>query len=127
MERCVHKHLFNYIRENDILTSFQSGFIAGDSTTFQLLHTCHAFCEAFDAGKEVRVVFCNISKAFDRVWHRGLLYKLSRIGCSDHLIKWFSSYLSNRRQCVILSGALSEWASVYAGVPQGSAFSHLYK
>ena len=75
--------------------------------------------------KEVRVVFCDISKAFDRVWHRGLLYKLSRIGCSDHVIKWFSSYLSNRRQCVILSGALSEWAPVYTGVPHGSILGPL--
>ena len=41
------------------------------------------------------------------------------------MIKWFSSYLSNRRQCVILSGALSEWASVYAGVPQGSILGPL--
>ena len=82
MERCVHKHLFNYIQENEILTSFQSGFVPGDSSTFQLLHTYH--CEAVDAGKEVRVVFCDISKAFNRVWHRGLLYKLSGIGCSDH-------------------------------------------
>ena len=125
MERCVHKHLFNYIQENEILTPFQSGFVPGDSTTFQLLHTYHAFREAVDAGKEVRVVVCDISKAFDRVWHRGLLYKLSRIGCSDHVIKWFSSYLSNRRQCVILSSALSEWASLYTGVPQGSILGPL--
>ncbi|MCG8092513.1 MAG: hypothetical protein JAZ17_02615 [Candidatus Thiodiazotropha endolucinida] len=125
MERCVHKHLFNYIQENQILTPFQSGFVPGDSTTFQLLHTYHAFCEAVDSGKEVRAVFCDISKAFDRVWHRGLLYKLSRTGCSDHVIKWFSSYLSNRRQCVILSGTTSQWASVYAGVPQGSILGPL--
>ena len=73
MERCVHKHLFNYMQENQILTPFQSGFVPGDSITFQLLHIYHAFLEAVDAGKEVRVVFCGISKAFDRVWHRGLL------------------------------------------------------
>ena len=71
MERCVHKVLYNYINEHKLLTPFQSGFVPGDSTTFQLLHTCHMFCEAVDGGKEVRVVFCDISKAFDRVWHRG--------------------------------------------------------
>ena len=125
MERCVYKHLFNYIQKNQLLTPFQSSFIQGDSTTFQLLHTYHAFCEAVDAGKEVRGVFCDISKAFDRVWHSGLLYKLSKIGCSDHVIKWFSSYLSNRRQCVILSGTISEWASVYAGTLQGSILGPL--
>ena len=74
MERCVHKHIFNYISENSLLTPFQSGFIQGDSTTFQLLHTYHSFLEAVDSGKEVCVVFCDISKAFDKVWHKGLLH-----------------------------------------------------
>ena len=61
MERCVHKHLFNHISRNNLLSPFQSGFIPGDSTTNQLLHIYHTFCEAVDNGKEVRVVFCNIS------------------------------------------------------------------
>ena len=125
MERCVHKHLYNYICENHILTPFQSGFVPGDSTTNQLLHTYHTFCEAVDSGKEVRAVFCDISKAFDRVWHRGLLYKLTRIGCSDAVIKWLISYLTERRQCVVLGGATSDWAPVHAGVPQGSILGPL--
>ena len=70
MERFIHKHHCNYISENNSLTTFQSGFIQGDSTTFKLLHTYHSFLEAADSGKEVRIVFCDISKAFDRVWHR---------------------------------------------------------
>ena len=77
MERCVHKHLFSYISRNNLLTPFQSGFIPGDFTTNQLLHIYHTFCEAVDNVKEVRIVFCDISKAFDRVWHKGLLYKLA--------------------------------------------------
>ena len=119
MERCVHKHLFNYIQDNKLLTPFQSGFVPGDSTTYHLLHTYH------DSGKEVRVVFCDISKAFNRVWGGGLLYKLSRFGCSEHVVKWFSSYLSNRWQCVILSGIKSDWTPIYAGVPQGSILGPL--
>ena len=63
----VHKHLYNFISGNNLLTPLQSGFIPGDSTTFQLAHTYDTFCEAVDSGKEVRVVFCDISKAFDRV------------------------------------------------------------
>lgn len=125
MERCVHKHLYNYVITNKILTSYQSGFIQGDSTTYQLIHTYHTFCEAIDRGKEVRVIFCDISKAFDRVWHKGLLHKLSSIGCSDRIIKWFSSYLSNRKQRVVINGQSSEWAYIYAGVPQGSILGPL--
>ena len=57
MERCVHKRLYNYVRVNRILTPLQSGFVQGDSTTQQLLHTYHTFSEAVDRGKEVRAVF----------------------------------------------------------------------
>ncbi|MCG7867795.1 MAG: reverse transcriptase family protein, partial [Candidatus Thiodiazotropha taylori] len=119
MERCVHKELYNYINTHNLLTPFQSGFVPGDSTTFQLIHTYHTFCEAVDSGKEVRVVFCDISKAFDRVWHRGLLHKLSQMGCSESILKWFSSYLTDRRQRVVINGQASQWTFVKAGVPQG--------
>ena len=125
MERCIHKILYNYINEHKLLTPFQSGFIQGDSSTFQLLHTYHSFCEAVDNVKEVRVVFCDIRKAFDRVWHRGLLHKLADIGCPNDLIRWFSSYLSERKQRFILDGQASDWAFVKAGVPQGSVIGPL--
>lgn len=68
----------------------------------------------------MRTVFCDISKAFDRVWHRGLLHKLAGIGCSEKIIQWFSSYLSGRKQRVVFNGHASDWTSVQAGVPQGS-------
>ena len=120
LERCVHKELYNYINEHRLLTPFQSGFVPGDSTTFQLLHIYHMFCEAVDSGKEVRVVFFDISMAFDRIWHRGLIHKLQDMGCSKDLIKWFESYLTNRLQRVVLNGQASEWTFVKAGVPQSS-------
>ena len=75
IERCVQKHMYNYTIAHRLITSLQSGFIQGDSPTYQLLHTYHTFCEAVDSGKEIRVVFCDVSKLFDRVWQRGLLHK----------------------------------------------------
>ena len=53
MERCVYKHLYNYLVEHKLLTPFQSGFVAGDSTTYQLLHIYRTFIEAVNSGKEV--------------------------------------------------------------------------
>ena len=85
----------------------------------------NSFCEAFDSGKEVRVVFCDISKAFDRVWHDGLLFKLKSIGISGKLLKWFRNYLTERMQRVVINGYTSEFKLVEAGVPQGSILGPL--
>ena len=110
---------------NQLLTPLQSEFREGDSTTNQLLHTYHKICEAVDKGKEIRAVFCDISKAFDRVWHKGLLYKLRCMGCSNRVAKWFESYLSQQRQRVVINGQSSDWVHILAGVPQGSILDPL--
>ena len=120
MERCIFKYLFNYLAFNDILTPLQSGFIPGDSTVNQLVSLYDEFCKALDDGKEIRCVFCDISKAFDRVWHAGLLHKLRQIGLSESLVDWFSSYLDSRRQRVVFNSKTSDWKNIDAGVPQGS-------
>ena len=67
LQKVWNKQLYNYVKSHNLITPLQSGFIPGDSTTFQLIHTHHTICEAVDSGKEVRVVFCDISKAFDTV------------------------------------------------------------
>ena len=99
-ERVVFKHLYNRFRDDGILSSLQSRLIPGDSTTNQLTFLCNTFCQALDSGKEVCVVFCDVSKAFDRVWQKGLLCKLRVAGISGSLLSWLSSYLSERRQRV---------------------------
>ena len=78
-----------------------------------------------DSGKEVRTVFCDISKAFDRVWHAGLIYKLEVAGVTGEVLRWFESYLSDRRQRVVLPGTFSDWTYLRAGVPQGSILGPL--
>ena len=87
-----------------------------------LVHTIHL---ALDEQKEVRSVFLDISKAFDKVWHVGLLFKLQQIGIDGILLKLFKSYLSNRNQRVVINGFESEWGLIEAGVPQGSALGPL--
>ena len=124
-ERIVFKHLYNHFHDNDILTPLQSGFIPGDSTVNQLTFLYDTFCKALDSGKEVRVVFCDISKAFDRVWHAGLIYKLRASGVSGNLLRWFENYLQNRYQRVVIPGAKSDWYFIRAGVPQGSILGPL--
>ena len=120
MERCVHKHLTKYFTENNVISPYQSGFVSGDSTINQLLYLSNEFYKALDGGKEIRIIFCDISKAFDRVWHKGLIYKLKSAGLSGSLIDWLSNYLENRLQRVCLNNCTSTWQSINAGVPQGS-------
>ena len=69
--------------------------------------------------------FCDISKAFDRVWHRGLIAKLKHYGICGPLLNWFQSYLTNRFQRAVIPGGISECLEILAGVPQGSILGPL--
>ena len=109
MERCIHKHVSNYLIEHSIITPIQSGFQAGDSTVNQLLYICNQISTALDNNKEMRIVFLDISKAFDRVWHKGLLFKLQSIGISGNLLDWFTNYLTDRYQRVCIKNDSSSW------------------
>jgi len=113
------------LRDHNVITLKQSGFTPGDSTTCQLVHLYHLFTEALDNQKDIRIVFCDISKAFDRVWHQGLLYKLKKIGISGALLNWFKNYLDNRKQHVVINGQYSSCSQIMAGVPQGSVLGPL--
>ena len=124
-ERLIFKHIYNHLRDNNILTVYQSGFTPGDSTINQLTYMYDTFCSALDSGKEFRAVFCDISKAFDRVWHKGLIRKLKAAGITGTLLKWFKSYLDGRKQPVVIPGAKSDWSFIKAGVPQGSILGPL--
>ena len=91
LEKIVHKHVFDFFRDHNIITTLQSGFIPGD----QLTDIYNTFCKALDERKEVRAIFCDISKAFDRVWHKSLLFKLNSVGICGSLLSWFTDYLDS--------------------------------
>ena len=80
---------------------------------------------SLDEGLEVRGVFLDISKAFDKVWHEGLIYKLQQNGISGELLNILVDFLNNRKQSVVLNGQSSNWVDVKAGVPQGSIMGPL--
>ncbi|CAB4012023.1 Hypothetical predicted protein, partial [Paramuricea clavata] len=80
---------------------------------------------AFEAGKEVRTVLPDISKAFDRVWHAGLLKQLEALALRNPLLQWFKSYLENRLQRVVIEGQTSDWERISSGVPKGSVLGSL--
>ena len=77
-EKCIYNSLYGYLQSNDILSKSQSGFRKGNSCISQLLAITHEIYSNVDAvpSLEARGLFLDISKAFDRVWHEGLLFKL---------------------------------------------------
>ena len=119
-EKVIFDSLYSYIFNNNFIDDRQSGYRHGDSTVKQLLSITHEIYKAFDANQEVRAVFLDISRAFDKVWAEGLIFKLKRIGIEGAMINIITSFLANRKQRVTMDGVCSEWADVQAGVPQGS-------
>jgi hypothetical protein len=125
MERCVYKYIHDHLLDNDILTASQSGFIKRDYAVNQLINITNDFGKALDSGKADRVVFFDISKAFDRFWHTSLIYKLKQSGISSNLLKRFQKYLHGREQRVVNNDSNSNWLPIRAGflkVPYLSLF-----
>ena len=125
LERLIFSEISRFLIENNFISSNQSGFNPGDSCINQLLSITHEICKSFDDGFEVRGVFLDISKAFDKVWHKGIIFKLQQNGISGKLLRVLSDFLKDRKQRVILNGQFSSWTSVNAGVPQGSILGPL--
>ncbi len=65
-------------------------------------------------------VFCDFSKAFDKVWHRGLICIMKVYGVDGNVLNWFQDYLHDRQQIVVLNNSSYSFCNVSAGVPQGS-------
>jgi len=105
LESLVLKSILRPI--NKIIIDEQHGFRPGHSvTTCNLIFIEYAF-EAFSKHSQVDFVYLDFTKAFDRVNHRALMSVLLNLGFGEHLLSWFSSYLSERIQVVKIDGFCS--------------------
>ena len=111
-----------------LLSKHQSGFRPGNSCIYQLLAITHDIFLSFDSNRslETRRVFLDISKAFDRVWHGGLLFKLKQNGFSGNLLRLIKTFLSDSVQRVTLIGKTSDWENIQTGVSQVSILGLLF-
>ena len=117
-ERLLYNRLYEYFIENELISSNQSGFKPGDSCINQLLSITHDIYQSFDSGFD-------ISKAFEKVLHKGLIYKLKQNGVAGNLLNTLANFLKDRKQRVILNGQNSTWVNVETGVPQCSILGPL--
>ena len=125
MERVIYKHVYNHLVRNKLIYEYQSGFLPKHSTVHQLLELYNSILNSLENKEFSCFIFCDFSKAFDKVWHRGLLLKLNSYGIKGNLLNWFENYLHERKQRVIINDSSSSLCNLSAGVPQGSVLGPL--
>ena len=120
LDKIQSQRLLTHLVKNNLISTHQFGFMPGRSTTMQLLYITDRWIRALEKEHQVSAVFLDFQKAFDKVWHHGLLHQLATLGISGWSLKWLSSYLTDRQVAVRIRSTLSENKSISCGVPQGS-------
>ena len=124
-EKLVHSRLLNYLDRFNLLYPRQYGFRPQHSTMDALQDLSIQLYDNADKNTYTIGVFLDLSKAFDTVNHKILLHKLHHYGIRGNAHKWFTSYLTNRKQCVEINSTKSDWLPISCGVPQGSVLGPL--
>ena len=123
LERCVFNNIKHHAYEQ--INSCQNGFVPKKSCITQLIEVLDHIGRDLDRGKQIDVIYLDMSKAFNKVSHAKLLDQLYEFGYGGNILKWFGSYLTNRFQQTTILGATSKPLPVTSGVPQGSILGPL--
>ena len=123
METIITKKLLAFLEANSLLSDHQYGFRQDRSTGDLLAYAIHSWSSALAPYGENRETSLDISKAFDCVWHKGLLAKLPMFDLHHTFITWIASFLADRSIAISADGFLSKPHSINSGVPQGSVIS----
>ena len=126
LEKIMYNKIYQHLRDNNLLYNKQFGFQKNNSTDHAIMQLYDQVCNAFEENKFTLGIFIDLSKAFDTVDHQILLNKLLHYGITDNNLKWFSTYLSNRKQFILYNhNKQSEILQIQCGVPQGSILGPL--
>ena len=122
-EKMIAFKLKDFLKNNNIIIKQQSGFRNNRQTKDNICFMTQKIKENFNRGKKACGIFYDIAVAFDKVWHKGLLFKLIKQKVPNYIICWLRNFLENRSFKVKVGLSTSVSYKITAGVPQGAAFS----
>ena len=120
LESILRDHFIDFMIRNNLFSDKQYGFLAGRSSTLQLLKVIDEWTEALDEGFSIDCIYMDFQKAFDTVPHKRLMSKLRTYGFNELMIEWITDFIVGRTQRVRIDGELSEEMLVISGIPQGT-------
>ena len=111
-ESIISDHLITYFKQNNLFSNKQYGFIHGRSTQIQLLKIIDSWINSIDEGNEINVIYTDFEKAFDKVPHKRLIFKLKQYSIHPLYINWIKQYLNDRKQRVKINNEYFEWQNM---------------
>jgi hypothetical protein len=125
LESIIRDKVMKYLQLNKLIVPSQHGFVPNKACVTNLLETLDIITDSINKGYSVDLVLLDFAKAFDKVSHVKLIQKLEAYGVNSILVKWIKSFLTGRKQRVIIGDNSSEWEDVTSSVPQGSVLGPL--
>ncbi len=125
LEGLIREKIMSHLKENNLITKHQHGFVEGKACVSNLLETLDFVTNAVHQENQIDLIYMDFAKAFDKVPHKRLIHKIAPYGINGRILKWIEEFLRNRKQRVILGEEVSDWCEIFSGVPQGSVLGPL--